>query len=99
MNHTMYGFKPVAKTQVLIRLQKLYGKNKKFVVNGKRLTHTESMHANVPANSYFVDAYVDGVCVAAVYHCDWRQAYKNLVSEVQRTYDSKIGVLLDQDRV
>jgi hypothetical protein len=79
-------FKPNPKAQVVSTFQKLFGRERKAVVQGRRLDAAQCKSLGLPRDSYRTELVVDGAVVAAARSVDWRKSYKLLKIEVEKLY-------------
>ena len=82
----MMSFKPNPKAQVVITFTKLFGKEIKPTVNGRRLTTDECRRHSCPRDTYLAELVVDGETVASAKSLDWRKAYKLLAIATENLY-------------
>lgn len=83
-------FKPNPKAQVELKFRELFGRDRKPVVTGVRLTPDEARRRGLRCLTrdgvYFTQLTLDGRSLVTASHADWRKAYKLLKLEVEKLF-------------
>lgn len=85
-----YSFKESPKQLAERKASQLFGMNATIKVLGGRLSPLECKNAGKPVDSYLVECFVNEKLVAQANSRDWRKAYKLLVLEVEKAYESTL---------
>ncbi len=86
------GFKPNPRQLVINKAHRLFGREAKVNVTGRRLDASASTQLGLAqGGTYLVECFIAGERIAFAAHRNWRSAYKLLVTEVETSHAHDAG--------